>query len=159
MNNIFKNSSNPIQSFNLLLHFTHMCQMCNIFIILKKQTIQLKKKNPIYIKINPDPYKPKMQTFLPWSSTCKSAIFLWTEVNSLKTLIKSSPFSPVVVVDGLWSDSWVEDEGEETEKPRSAAIERASDIPPMRLTAFLPTQLDSFVIDIFEFCIQTLTPL
>lgn len=51
MNNIFKNSSNPIQSLNLFLHFTHMCQMCNIFIILKitkKYTIQQKKKTHLH---------------------------------------------------------------------------------------------------------------
>ena len=48
-------------------------------------------------------------TFRPWSSTCKSAIFLWTVVSSLKTLIKSSPFSPVVG-DELWSPSWKEKE-------------------------------------------------
>lgn len=34
------------------------------------------------------------------------------------------------------------------EKPSSAAIDRASDIPPMRFTGFLPTQLDSLAIDI-----------
>lgn len=35
-----------------------------------------------------------------------------------------------------------------TEKPRSAAIERASDIPPSRLRGFFPTQLVSLPIDI-----------
>lgn len=44
-------------------------------------------------------------TFLPWSSTCRSAIFLCTAVNSLKILTKSSPFSPEPV-DKLWISSW-----------------------------------------------------
>lgn len=35
-----------------------------------------------------------------------------------------------------------------TEKPRSEAMERASDIPPMRLKGFLPTHDVSFPIDI-----------
>lgn len=38
--------------------------------------------------------------------------------------------------------------GGETEKPRSAAIERASDIPPIRLRGFFPTQVVSLPIDI-----------
>lgn len=38
--------------------------------------------------------------------------------------------------------------GGATEKPRSAAIERASDIPPMRLNGFFPTQVVSLPIDI-----------
>lgn len=38
----------------------------------------------------------------------------------------------------------------ETEKPRSEARERASDMPPMRLIGFLPTQVESFPIDIFK---------
>ena len=45
--------------------------------------------------------------------------------------------------------------GGETEKPRSAAMERASDMPPMRLRGFLPTQLDSLPIDIFQFPTNT----
>lgn len=35
-----------------------------------------------------------------------------------------------------------------TEKPRSAAMERASDMPPRRLRGFFPTQLVSLPIDI-----------
>lgn len=46
-------------------------------------------------------------------------------------------------------DTW--DGAGDTEKPRSAAIDSASDIPPMRFTGFLPTQLDSLAIDIFKF--------
>lgn len=46
-------------------------------------------------------------------------------------------------------DTW--DKGGDMEKPRSAAIDRASDIPPMRFTGFLPTQLDSLAIDDFKF--------
>lgn len=38
--------------------------------------------------------------------------------------------------------------GGDTEKPRSAAIERASDIPPIRLRGFFPTQVVSLPIDI-----------
>ena len=40
------------------------------------------------------------------------------------------------------------DGGGATEKPRSAAIERASDIPPIRLRGFFPTQVVSPPIDI-----------
>jgi len=42
------------------------------------------------------------------------------------------------------------DGGGDMEKPRSAANDRASGIPPMRFTGFLPTQLDSLAIDIFK---------
>lgn len=35
LNDIFQYSSNPCQSLNLLFHFTHMCQMWHVFIILK----------------------------------------------------------------------------------------------------------------------------
>ena len=45
--------------------------------------------------------------------------------------------------------------GGDTEKPRSEAIERASDIPPMRRSGFLPTHVLSLPIDIFG-SIQTL---
>jgi hypothetical protein len=49
------------------------------------------------------------------------------------------------------------DEGLDTEKPRSVAIDRAYDIPPVRFIGFLLTQLDSLDIDIFKFQIKHTT--
>lgn len=43
-------------------------------------------------------------------------------------------------------ETWVG--GGETEKPRSAAMERASDMPPIRLRGFFPTQVVSVLLAI-----------
>ena len=95
--NIFQYLSNPWESFDFLLHFTHMSQMSHIFIILESTNEEVNyrynEKLSCSSETNSKIFSPYL-TFLPWSSTCKSAIFLWTEDNSLKTLIKSSPFSP-----------------------------------------------------------------
>jgi hypothetical protein len=52
----------------------------------------------------------------------------------------------------LVTHTW--DEDVDTEKPRSVAIDRAFDIPPVRFAGFLLTQLNSLDINIFKFQIK-----
>lgn len=113
--NIFQDLSNPWKSLDFLLHFTHMSQMCHILIILiirQQRCLRYKafNKNLLLhiqnIQASKSLKDGMVPTFLPWSSTWKSAIFLCTADNSRNTLIKSSPFEHAKLCNSSYISKW-----------------------------------------------------